>query len=82
MSPDSSCAFGPRQVPFIGTDAGWSSSVARRAHNPEVAGSNPVPATSNPVSKETGFLHFCQLIWKDSRIKLSVLTKNCGLREA
>src|SRR5213083_2190026 len=27
------------------TDAGWSSSVARWAHNPEVAGSNPVPAT-------------------------------------
>jgi hypothetical protein len=26
--------------------AGWSSSVARWAHNPEVAGSNPVPATS------------------------------------
>ena len=25
--------------------AGWSSSVARRAHNPEIAGSNPVPAT-------------------------------------
>src|SRR5689334_6730831 len=28
------------------TDAGWSSSVARWAHNPEVAGSNPVPATT------------------------------------
>jgi hypothetical protein len=27
-------------------DAGWSSSVARWAHNPEVAGSNPVPATT------------------------------------
>ena len=27
-------------------DAGWSSSVARWAHNPEVAGSTPVPATS------------------------------------
>src|SRR5205823_8988354 len=27
-------------------DAGWSSQVARRAHNPEVAGSNPAPATS------------------------------------
>ena len=27
-------------------DAGWSSSVARRAHNPEVAGSNPAPATT------------------------------------
>src|SRR3954470_16022851 len=28
------------------TDAGWSSSVARWAHNPEVAGSNPAPATN------------------------------------
>ena len=26
--------------------AGWSSSVARRAHNPEVRGSNPLPATN------------------------------------
>ena len=25
--------------------AGWSGTVARRAHNPKVAGSNPVPAT-------------------------------------
>ena len=25
--------------------AGWSSLEARRAHNPEVTGSNPVPAT-------------------------------------
>ena len=25
--------------------AGWSSSVARRAHNPKVVGSNPAPAT-------------------------------------
>ena len=30
-------------------DAGWSSLVARRAHNPKVAGSNPAPATNeNP----------------------------------
>ena len=28
---------------FIG--AGWSSLVARWAHNPKVAGSNPAPAT-------------------------------------
>jgi len=27
------------------TDAGWSSLVARRAHNPKVRGSNPLPAT-------------------------------------
>jgi hypothetical protein len=30
---------------LVFTIAGWSSSVARWAHNPEVAGSNPVPAT-------------------------------------
>src|SRR5688572_15090353 len=28
-----------------GSVAGWSSLVARRAHNPEVVGSNPTPAT-------------------------------------
>src|SRR5438874_3075601 len=41
------------------TDAGWSSSVARWAHNPEVTGSNPVPATTKgPVIQVTGrFLH-------------------------
>ena len=27
--------------------AGWSSQVARRAHNPKVTGSNPVPATND-----------------------------------
>ena len=26
-------------------NAGWSSLVARRAHNPKVVGSNPAPAT-------------------------------------
>jgi hypothetical protein len=30
----------PLPVPFH-SDAGWSSLVARRAHNPKVAGSNP-----------------------------------------
>src|SRR5205823_6557005 len=29
------------------TGAGWSSLVARRAHNPKVAGSNPAPAIEN-----------------------------------
>ncbi len=27
------------------SDAGWSSLAARRAHNPKVIGSNPIPAT-------------------------------------
>src|SRR4051794_18373174 len=39
-----SCRSGLGNLAF--TNAGWSSSVARWAHNPEVAGSNPVPATS------------------------------------
>src|SRR5579863_6328759 len=29
--------------------AGWSSPVARRAHNPKVDGSNPSPATKSQV---------------------------------
>jgi hypothetical protein len=51
------------------TDAGWSSLVARRAHNPKVTGSNPVPATNdykglaalaiNPFVLDVSFLcHF------------------------
>ena len=32
--------------------AGWSSLVARRAHNPEVVGSNPTPATILVLHKE------------------------------
>jgi hypothetical protein len=32
------------KTPAKQTDAGWSSQVAREAHNLEVAGSNPVPA--------------------------------------
>ena len=31
---------------LLKTIAGWSSLVARRAHNPKVRGSNPLPATS------------------------------------
>src|SRR5207245_5118937 len=34
-------------------DAGWSSQVARRAHNPEVAGSNPAPATKKALENRS-----------------------------
>ena len=34
----------PAQTVVFG-DAGWSSPVARQAHNLKVAGSNPAPAT-------------------------------------
>src|SRR5690606_26764854 len=32
-------------------DAGWSSPVARQAHNLKVAGSNPAPATTSPFTQ-------------------------------
>ena len=37
-----------RIVYTLSNDAGWSSPVAREAHNLEVVGSNPAPATSAP----------------------------------
>ena len=46
--------------------AGWSSLVARRAHNPKVVGSNPAPATiriSSPPS--AGFLLAINAGWGD-----------------
>ena len=38
----------------FGRDAGWSSPVARRAHNPKVAGSNPAPAIATLVRPPPG----------------------------
>ena len=39
--------------------AGWSSLVARRAHNPKVVGSNPAPATTKQVKFYEFDLLFC-----------------------
>ena len=40
----------PHPLNLIINIAGWSSLEARRAHNPKVIGSNPVPATQCPDS--------------------------------
>ncbi len=40
---------------FAFSDAGWSSPVARRAHNPKVVGSNPAPATNVQGKPVKGF---------------------------
>ena len=45
-------------------NAGWSSSVARRAHNPKVVGSNPAPAT-----KLKSAMH---LLWEKGRTPYGV----------
>ena len=43
------------------SDAGWSSLVARRAHNPKVVGSNPAPATTFKALVHVGaFLFFIE----------------------
>ena len=39
---------------FDGFDAGWSSPVARQAHNLKVVGSNPTPATIAPIDLVAG----------------------------
>ena len=41
-----------------GCVAGWSSLVARRAHNPKVAGSNPAPAMSRLASHDCAARRF------------------------
>ena len=48
--------------------AGWSSSVARRAHNPKAVGSNPTPATIWSVSLEA---HDACLSRRRSRVRIS-----------
>ena len=45
------CVLEHYNTPHI-SDAGWSSLVARRAHNPKAVGSNPAPATNNKFSKK------------------------------
>ena len=43
-----------KQLPLFkvrGSIAGWSSLVARRAHNPKVVGSNPAPATNSMAAR-------------------------------
>ncbi len=42
-----------RERPDVG--AGWSSPVARQAHNLKVAGSNPAPATNTKARFRAGF---------------------------
>ena len=46
----------PQERIIAAFSAGWSSSVARRAHNPKVIGSNPVPATKDYDPLFRGFL--------------------------
>jgi hypothetical protein len=52
---------GSPAIPALG-DAGWSSPVARQAHNLKVTGSNPVPATNreNPCARTASGVFACR----------------------
>ncbi len=51
-------------------DAGWSSLVARRAHNPKVVGSNPAPATTLQLDVDLMLLSR-----KDERLAYAILAQ-------
>jgi hypothetical protein len=48
----------PKRRPPFAFGAGWSSPVARQAHNLKVAGSNPAPATNLFNGLGFGLTHF------------------------
>jgi hypothetical protein len=46
---------------YSGFDAGWSSPVARQAHNLKVAGSNPAPAPKSPPPGSPAGVFLCPM---------------------
>jgi hypothetical protein len=55
-------------------DAGWSSLVARRAHNPKVGGSNPPPATNEIPCKYRGFRLFWDHVGRSLKLTIASST--------
>ena len=56
FEPISEAAFLFERESASDVGAGWSSPVARQAHNLKVAGSNPAPATNKKPAFERAFL--------------------------
>jgi hypothetical protein len=61
--------------------AGWSSQVARRAHNPKVAGSNPAPATAKALHMQ-GFRLLEGLSWCRSRCQFEPPNGTTAVRDS
>ncbi len=57
--------------------AGWSSSVARRAHNPKVVGSNPAPATITYRLFSTNKRFFLCADIREGKEELSYILCHC-----
>ena len=63
----------PRATSSTGTystTAGWSSPVARQAHNLKVRGSNPLPATPSPITAKRRFFYAL----RGARLSLELIT--------
>ena len=69
--------------------AGWSSSVARRAHNPKVVGSNPAPATKGKTSfkrmrfflwREINLFEICEMCFARKRTTFGCCEMPAGVR--
>src|SRR5271154_3165961 len=78
----------PRKIDDVVTivydrNAGWSSLVARWAHNPKVGGSNPPPATNAIIELRGIWIFDCGLKWsnkiKNTRAKAVHVTAFCYL---
>ena len=54
-------------------DAGWSSPVARWAHNPKVGGSNPPPATKGGQKAFFFYFIFASAAISTSFVRLSLM---------
>src|SRR5665213_1190970 len=63
-------------------DAGWSSPVARQAHNLKVVGSNPTPATKSrrPVNDLAAFAFFA-LGWISALYRTHGVQRRCPAHE-
>ena len=71
----------------VAYSAGWSSLEARRAHNPKVIGSNPIPATLKRLSRVwqsfllyRKFLKSSEIVYNRLEIKNDITKERRGLR--
>ena len=58
--------FDDGEVIVYDRSAGWSSLVARWAHNPKVGGSNPPPATNAIIELRGIWIFDCGLKWSNT----------------
>ena len=71
---ESSLAYGSGRV-----DAGWSSPVARQAHNLKVVGSNPAPATNSKTRpRERAGFFVCAVESRVSAVARAAAVVFCG----